>query len=58
MNRGNNSFENVEQFRYLGKTLTDQNAILKEIKSRLISGNAYYLSVQNLWPSSLPSKNI
>jgi len=58
INRGNNSFENVELFRYLGMTLTDQNVVLEEIKSRLMSGNACYHSVQNLWPSSLPSKNI
>jgi hypothetical protein len=58
MNKGNDFFENVEHFRYLGMTLTDQNSILEEIKSRLIRGNACYHSVQNLWPSSLLSKNI
>ena len=42
---GNNSFESVKHFRYLGKTLTYQNSILEEIKSRLKSGNACYLSV-------------
>jgi hypothetical protein len=34
-----NSFERVEKFRHLGKNLTNQNSIHKEIKSRLKSGN-------------------
>ena len=44
----NNSFERVEEFKYLGTNLTNQNSIQKEIKSRLKSGNACYDSVQNL----------
>ena len=32
------SFERVEQFNYLGTTLTFQNSIQEEIKSRLNSG--------------------
>jgi hypothetical protein len=43
------SFERVEQFRYLGVALTDQNSIQDEIKSRLKSGNACYYSVHNLF---------
>ena len=54
MNQGN---EREEQFTYLGTTLTNQNSIQKEIKSRLKSGNACYHSVQNLLSSSLLSKN-
>jgi hypothetical protein len=43
----NSFFERVEEFRYLETTLTHQNSIQEEIKSRLKSGNACYHSVQN-----------
>ena len=36
------SFVRVEQVRCLGTTITNQNYIQEEIKSRLKSGNAYY----------------
>ena len=48
----------MEEFKYLGTTLTNQNSIQEEIKSRLKSGNACYHSVQNLLSSSLLSKNL
>jgi hypothetical protein len=48
----------VEQPKYLGTTLMDQNSIQEEIKSRLKSGNACYNLVQNLLSSRLLSKNI
>jgi len=48
------SFESLEQFKFLGTTLTNQNSIHEEIKS----GNACYHSLHNLLSSSLLSKNI
>ena len=53
-----NSIESVEDFKYLGTTLTNQNSIQEEIKCRLKLGNACYYSVQNLLSSSLLSKNL
>jgi len=54
----NNTFERVEEFKYVRTTLTNQNSIAEEIRSRLRSGNACYHSVQNLLSSRLLSKNL
>ena len=50
------SNERVEEFKYLGTTLTYQNSS-HEIKSRLTSGNACYHLEQNLLSSIGLSKN-
>ena len=54
----NSSIERVEEFKYLGTTLTNQNSIQEEIKSRFKLGNACHYSVQNLLSSSLLSKKL
>jgi len=54
----NRSIERVEEFKYLGTILTNQNSVQEEIKSRLKLGNACYYSVLNLLSSRLLSKNL
>jgi len=54
----NSTLERVEEFKYLGTTLTNQNSIAEEIKSRLRPGNACCQSVQNLLSSRLLPKNL
>jgi len=58
MKINNSSIERVEEFKYLGATLTNQNFIQEEIKSRLKLGNACCYSVHNLLSSRLLSKNL
>ena len=53
----NSTFERVEEFKYLGKILTNQNSIPEEIKSSLRSGNSCYFSGHNLLSSRLLYKN-
>jgi len=48
----------VEEFKYLGTTLTNQNSIQEEIQRKLKLENACYHSVQNLVSSRLLSKNL
>ena len=36
----NSNFERMEEFKYLGTAVTNQNSIAEDIKSRLRSGNA------------------
>jgi len=54
----NSTFERVEEFKYMGTTLTNQNSIPEEIKNRLRSGNACYYSVQNHLSYRLLSKSL
>jgi len=54
----NSISERVEEFKYLGTTLTIQNSIREGIKSRLRSGNACYHSVQNRLSSRLLSRKL
>jgi len=58
MKIGNSSIERVEEFKYLGTTLTNPNSIQEEIKSTTNLGNACYYSVQNLLSSRMLSKNL
>ena len=58
MQMDNSFIERVQEFKYLGMTLTDQNSIQEEIKYRLKLGNTCNYSVQNLLSSSLLSKTL
>ena len=42
MKTDNSTFERVEDFKYFGTTLKNQNYIQVEIKSRMKSGNACF----------------
>jgi hypothetical protein len=44
----NRSFKNEARFKYLRTTLTDQNCMHKEFKSRVNLGKTSYHSVQSL----------
>jgi hypothetical protein len=54
----NSSFESMEQFKYLGTSLMNQNSIHEGIKSRLKSENTCSHLLQNLLSTSLLSENI
>jgi hypothetical protein len=58
MKMDDSPIERMEEFKYLGTILTNENTIQEEIKCRLKLGNACYCSVQNLLSSSLLSKTL
>jgi hypothetical protein len=58
MKMDNSSIGRVEEFKYMGTTLKNQNSIQEEIKCRLMLGNACYYSMQNLLSSSSLSKTL
>jgi hypothetical protein len=56
--RANRPFEYFARFKYFGTTLTDQNRMQEEIKSRLNSGNACCHSVQSFLSSRQLSRKL
>ena len=53
---GNLPFENVEELRYLGVTVTNTSDIREGIKRRINTGNACYYSLEKILPSRLLAK--
>ena len=49
MKMDNSSIERVEEFKYLGTILTNQNSIQEEIKKKLYSGNVCYYLILNFF---------
>jgi nitrous oxidase accessory protein NosD len=54
----NKYFENMEQFKYLGTTLTNQNSTHEDVKWGPKSCNVCYQSMQNILFSSSSPKNV
>ena len=48
----------MENFRYLGVTVTNKNDIREEIKRRINMGNAWYYSLEKILSSRLFSKRL
>jgi hypothetical protein len=58
MEIGNGFFQNAEEFKYLGRTVTNETLIEEEIKRTLNGSNACYQSFQNLLSFCLLSGNV
>ena len=54
----NVSFEKVEEFKYVGVTVTNTNDIREEIKIRINMGNACYYSLEKILSFHLLSKKL
>ena len=54
---GNHSFEEVQEFKYLGSTITENNKTSKEIKARIAAGNRSYYALKIIFQSRNASKN-
>jgi len=54
----NSSFENADEFKFLGTTLTNKNSIQEVNHSTLQSGNVCCHSVKNLLSSSFLPKTV
>ena len=54
----NLSFEKVQNFKYLGVTVTNTNDIREEIKRRINMGNACYYSLEKILSFHLLSKKL
>ena len=46
---GNHSFEEVQEFKYLGSTITENNETSEEIKPRIAAGNRSYYALKNIF---------
>jgi len=58
LNTGEEQFEQVNSFKYLGLMVNTDDSIEEEIKERITAGNRAYHVHKKLFPSSLISRNL